>query len=258
MNFTAIKLLINRVKLDKSLINSDIAEAIGVSKSRFDNFMAGRIKDYDDIQAAVESKFSAYFSNLDADLIPNATPMGAIQPSPEHNIYHVPVDAYAGFSHSSNPIKNDELTGWSMPFIDFKGWSFKVSGESMKDTLMDGEIVVVSRDPIPTMQMIVNDWIHVLETPDGSYVIKRVVKGHEGGIITIQSDNEDHKDYEWVFGTDFVRAWVGRRIVKWDLSKRDMVGRTPPDEEAEKLAAKLDRKAVEEIQRKSIEFDKDA
>ena len=159
-------------------------------------------------------------------------------------------------SLSSDPITNEQLEGWSMPFIDFKGWSFRCSGDSMLDTMLDGEIVIVSRDPIPTMDLIVNDWIHVLETPSGEYVIKRIAKQNIKGRIWIQSDNEDYKDEEWVYGTDFVRVWVGRRLVKWDLSKRDKSIREGLDTDIERTAARLDRKAIEEIQGKNIEFEK--
>lgn len=131
-------------------------------------------------------------------------------------ILHVNIAAQAGFANGFYDTHKEELDVWRLPF-KMPGYSFEVSGNSMADTLRPGDIIVTSRDLVKPEE-IINDYIYVIVNK-GEIIVKRVNKHSEPDMLWLESDNEDFDNKEIHFD-DIERMYLGRRILKHDLSKK--------------------------------------
>lgn len=210
-----------------------------------------KILDGNRIQNKTLSKIEKYLDNLDYNIAsePNAKPLKPLNKvitSISGNITYVPMVAYAGFSTgNNNPISNDDLEIWTLPFLRYIGYCFEVSGESMYRTLRPGERVFVEQTPVRDISEIQVSKVHVIETTTGDYLIKRVLRTDKPNEIRLWSDNPDYqgkdKDQILSYPEDFKRIWKVKDSLKWDLGfMEDMDGL---DEDIETKAIKLDHSA---------------
>lgn len=176
--------------------------------------------------------------------IPNSTPLKARYSTPPKisgNVIYVPMSAYAGFSSgNTNPLTNEDLEVWTLPFIKYFALCFEINGDSMRDTLQDGEFVLTEQQEVRRISDIQNEFIHVVETSDGNYLVKRVSKTNKSDEIVLQSDNYDFEDVIMHYPTDFKRIWKVKNSFKWDLSYRERIDKEFIDTDIEKIALRLD------------------
>ena len=140
-----------------------------------------------------------------------------------------------------------------MPWITYKAFIFVVDGESMYRTLRDNEKIFVEQQHLRDIRELHQSRIYVVEHTDGTFYIKRCNTDNDYTELKMSSDNHSYNDI--ILPLDEVkRMWKMKNMFKWDGGfMEDMEGIDTTDEE---IGLNLDKKAVEDIQRKDIEFNK--
>ena len=230
------------------LSKTKFGEKIGKSRQTINNWIDNGGVTYDNWQLIVTNILNDS-ANDSVDFVKedqpnyNAKPFKSpdiVIPKIQGNVIYVPHDAYAGFaSGNNNPLKNEDLEVWTLPFLRYMAYCFQVNGDSMYRTLRDGEKVFVEQQSLRDLSEFRNK-IHVIETKDGDYLIKRVSRINKEE-IRIHSDNPDHKDKQEIYNLeqDISRIWKVKDALKWDLGfMEDMEG---IDTGMEDAALKLDK-----------------
>lgn len=211
---------LKRFRKEKKLKQFDLAEQLNIDQSRISKYETGKeVTEF--MTALILDKFPESESYLiqehQTSLLQE--PQIVYSAPATNNIIHIPQAAEAGFMGGFGDVTMDEETeSWHLPGFKGKGYSFIVSGDSMLDTFRSGEIVVTSRDPVKTLDEIINDYVYVIETNE-NILIKRVAKHSEKGLIWLLSDNEDFEDIEMEF-SDIRRLFKARRHITFNLSHK--------------------------------------
>ena len=198
----------------KKLNQSQIAEAVGLGQPRISRYEKGERTDYvsEKLLEAYPDIIEYEYIHIESDPPPTIT-------FPWSEIYHIPVEAEAGFiGGETDPTRNEEIVPWFLPNFREPGYSFLIKGDSMMDTFRPNEFIVTGRKPVERFSDIVNDYVYVIETID-NILIKRVNKHSEPGMLWLHSDNEDYDSME-ISWKEIRKMFKGRRHVGHNLSHR--------------------------------------
>lgn len=237
MNQTFTEYLLYLKKSNKVKSLKDLAQKSGYNYTYLSQVKNG-------IKVYTEEMQSKLFSIFGQPLVYNAEPIKSAEiykPKIQGNVIYVPHEASAGFAQgNNNPLTNKELEVWTLPFLPYMAYAFKVSGESMKRTLRNDEMVFVEQQSLWDFSEFGNK-IHVIETKSGEYLVKRVSRISKEE-IRISSDNPDHKDKQVIYNLEqeISRIWKVKHCLKYDMGfMEDMEGLDTGIEEA---AIRLDKK----------------
>ena len=147
----------------------------------------------------------------------------------EERIAYVDIKAQAGYAlQCTDPMYIKQLPSFSLPFGRFNRGTYRayeVEGDSMNETLDEGDVLICSPIEPEYWKNIKNGYIYVVIF-DSQCLVKRVLK--EGDVLTLLSDNETYAPQQ-VHLNEVKELWYMHRAFKWRFS--------PPNNVEKQLAA---------------------
>lgn len=140
--------------------------------------------------------------------------------SQNEGIIYVPVSAQAGYSKRfKDPVFVTQLETVSLPGTKYRGKKtriFEVDGDSMLDTLKDGQKVIANYVEPEDWQQSPNYYVYVLISDD-MITIKRVFRKTEYLWVLI-SDNEEFYPQTSFESKNLKELWIVKEKLDWDLA----------------------------------------
>lgn len=208
-----VERLIKDIKIPKK----ELADILGKKPSSISNAIDRKTIPYEWIKI-IEEKFNVKIRDYEFE---NEEVTSSLLFEIKPNVLHVPVDLEAGFVGGMNdPVYMRDLEAWYLPGLTGDNFSFRVRGESMKNTLDDGDLVIAAMHPIERKEEIKEGYMYAVAKKDGQMMVKRIKFHKDNSKIWLVSDNQLYKDQDVVYDDEINNLYKVRRLVKWNASMR--------------------------------------
>lgn len=163
--------------------------------------------------------------NVNLNVNPTVNPMPLVVTVDEagsDNIVLVDTKAAAGYpTRYVEPEFYGELPAFKMPGNEYRHGTyraFEVSGDSMHDTLVHGDVVIAQF--VDSFQHMKEGYIHVIVTTDQVLVKRPLNRIQKSGKVILQSDNNAYPPYP-IMAEDIRELWVVKANVTRFMPNRN-------------------------------------